>query len=813
MNTENNTYDQEKMIPEEKHANMTFADVPAQVVGGNTDNSMVSTQTDLSLVKFLSRPIEIVNITDVATTSVFPWEAYLSNPAVVNKLENYKGIRATLNLRAVQAANPFVYGLMGWTYTLQNEDAISNVNIVASMASMGIYLDPSIREPQEMKIPHVWRYPYIDLRNANTIINGMRQGQLRNIILAPYRSANSVVPPGVQITIYAWLTDVELLNTTSADIVYQSEYQGVVSKPASIVANIAGKLADVPVIGVFAKATEIGSRALAAIASLFGYSKPVNIKPPMAMYNQEHRNLFTSTSLDVANKLTYDVKQENTIGPQYIIGDDGDALAFKNIARRPGLIRNNSYPITWQTTDVIGSILYAVPVSPGTYYPTTTSGGIIPPVGLVCLAFKYWRGTLVYRMRIVASQYHRGRLRVFWSPNPLTSPATSLLTNVVEACIIDISNNQTVDVEINWGAMEPFKDFGLMRSDSTIQTAGTWQLDQYTRCNGYIYVQVIQPLSAPIVTAPVNIVVEIFAGDDFAVAVPTNAILDVLHTTDYDVAGLPYSGKPYPGFDNNSGPIVIGDSTFPNVDYQSQYNSPVAKPIMKCTVNSRIGNSHDLLKMHIGEAFVSFRPMLKSYHLYMNGYFNVGELVGPVGYVQVPLQPVNTNIYQEFAQKLLVRRIGNIISYLSVIMALRRGGIRYKFQSLDQACDGVVTGFRIRHDFPYANGAIDFNDQDYNKVLQMYDNGFAITGQSKSPTLSIEVPYQLPDSFIKTVQSISNLGFPYSANRDAGMFTKFPIIDGEKYQIFVAGAEDMTFDWFAGSPTFRFWASHYALSM
>lgn len=114
--------------------------------------------------------------------------------------------------------------------------------------------------------------------------------------------------------------------------------EGVISKPASTVARWANWLSDVPVIGRFARATEIGANAVSGIASIFGFSKPLMLEDLRHFKPRLFGPFAITEGRDNAYKLTLDPKNEVSIDPSIIGLPAKDSMAFANIISREGLI-------------------------------------------------------------------------------------------------------------------------------------------------------------------------------------------------------------------------------------------------------------------------------------------------------------------------------------------------------------------------------------------------------------------------------------------------------------------------------------------
>jgi hypothetical protein len=89
------------------------------------------------------------------------------------------------------------------------------------------------------------------------------------------------------------------------------------------VARVAGALSDIPGIGPYAKATQMGANAVANSAKLFGLSAPNDLSHSI-FEPRAKQSLAVTDVKQSANKVTIDSKQELTIDPRTtgIQGDD-----------------------------------------------------------------------------------------------------------------------------------------------------------------------------------------------------------------------------------------------------------------------------------------------------------------------------------------------------------------------------------------------------------------------------------------------------------------------------------------------------------
>jgi len=116
-----------------------------------------------------------------------------------------------------------------------------------------------------MELPFLWPNSWVDVIDNDEFLN---LGRIQYVLYSKLRSANGVANASVRISCYAWATDVEVAGLTSYLALQADEYSepGPISGPATAVAQVAGMLRDVPVVGRLATAAETGANLVGGIA-------------------------------------------------------------------------------------------------------------------------------------------------------------------------------------------------------------------------------------------------------------------------------------------------------------------------------------------------------------------------------------------------------------------------------------------------------------------------------------------------------------------------------------------------------------------
>lgn len=640
-----------------------------------------SVADDAKLENFFSRPIKIHEIEwpvgdSSSTIDTFnPWKLFFENSRVINRLTNYRLLKANLRVKFVLNGNSFYYGRAIASYRpLLLLDSFTrffpgiNQDFVEASQRPHVYLNPTESQGGELFLPFFTPLNMLDITKSEWDTMGeIGVGFLQNL-----KHANGATTP-VSITIFAWAEDVDVSVLTQSDpstVVPQSEEVGIVSKPASAVAKIARSLKQIPLISNFATATEIGANSIAYIATLFGYSKPPKtvIEPfqPMSRQSMAHTD-GTENLL----RLTLDTKNELSIDPTIAGLDTGDELVISSIAQRESYLV--SFP--WTVGTANESLLWNVIVDPAVIRQNESNPLEpelhFPACAFASMPFQYWRGSLKYRFQIVCSGHHKGRLKIVYDPIGTPSGVSEYNTAYTE--IVDISENNDFVVEVGWGQTTPWRQhLGTSQFTGTsFKSTDPLTYSSATQLfgNGTLAVYVVNDLTVPNSTINNDISINVFvsASDDFELSAPVDFYLNNLaltKTPPLTEAILPQSQE-------------VDHTPVTSKDLLRTFGP---KPISDGLVN----------KIHMGEACVSFRSLLKRYMLHeaivydtttVNDDPKIVSFIRTMfpftpGYTQA--QPTDSNVLvavtptDSYAYAKMT-----LLNYLTPAFGAWRGGIRY----------------------------------------------------------------------------------------------------------------------------------------
>jgi len=524
------------------------------------DNNSTLDETPLDLAKFLSRPVRIANFTwleaDAGGTirTFSPWDLFFNDTRIKKKLDNFAFLQCDLKVKVMINASPFYYGAMLMHYqplpNLTPDTAPSDVNLryfIPISQRPHLWISPQHNEGGDMVLPYFNFRNWLRLQIRQDFLD---MGTLRFVNYTLLDSANGVSGAGVTVSVYAWAENVRISGPTlGLSMQSQDEYgTGVISQPASAIANAASYLENVPIIGKFATVTRIGASAISSIASLFGFTNTPVIADTMPFRPSPYPP-FSSTDIGFpVEKLTADPKNELSIDPS-IVGLDGkDELIISNIVGKESFLTQAS----WTTALAADAILFTSVVTPNLYSVSTATNPVLfmTPTSWVAQLFKAWRGDMIFRFKFICSQYHKGRVRISYDPagtaaQNLTADAVS--STVVFTQIVDLNKDTDVEIRIPY---QQAISWLLTRTGELTTALTPWSVSASPSYvfdpgyhNGTIQVRVLNALTAPVATSTIKMFVFVRGAENLEFANPAEppAYISPFTVQSQDVYGEPQS--------------------------------------------------------------------------------------------------------------------------------------------------------------------------------------------------------------------------------------------------------------------------------
>lgn len=733
---------------ESTHPLLDFVTKPGDEVHeemSNDDTFYLTATADASMSTFLARPLLIATyawtINVPLDTTLDAWGTWLQNSRVINRIGNYKYINGTMCLKILVNGSPFHYGKVifcvnpwpsydtvltesGSTYKLDNTQltCLRHVSIDPSCGTAGCLAIPLINPHTLTPIDFVENVFNIPVKTINNL------------------QSTSTTPSDLTISVFAWMEDVTLsspIAKNSGLIIPQSgnEYgTRPVSMYSSMVAKIAGSFNRAPVIGPYARATEMLANGVGAVATLFGYSRPNTLAEEMPMQNKPLGNMANFNYGDSSTKLGLDAQNEVTIDPKVVGSTHGDEMDILSIASRRSLL--SSFYVT--SVQPYGTPLYRAAVRPtlgnadGAWLGFTTLVNTTP-MGHVSVPFKYWTGSIRYKIEIVASKMHKGKLRIVHEPAgylpPLSNSPWIVDENLIKSYVIDLDVERSYEFVVGWTHRLPYLEVPLLDQSNTyinMTTSGTLSTNP-AYDNGAVGIHVLTPITGPSTPTGVYVNVYVSAGDDFQLSCPTQI------PTEYTTGFL----APHSGLETSpaEGDVLSNDLTTPS-------RSPM--------------QNHKIDSIFMGERVVSIRQILKRYN-YVRTYVQRGAVNGSFiwklqrpnfpAYKGPDLYGLNTTADGKFCNF----GTNTYLNWFSPAYLCRRGALRHKYlfstnQPGSYVFDKLIasrglTPTTVDSLITYAAGTnintLSYNETQYNPS----QTGCVVAVGGLNPTLEFETPY------------------------------------------------------------------------
>lgn len=509
---------------EDRETITTFFDDHQQPVNepeSPTVPSMIQTMDyNHSLLEILRRPVAIhkLSITstqdrvlenDLSAPQPFLFQIPLPSTLVgiaskIVKLYNFEYLEANIKIKLTINANPLVTGKYLLVYS-PYEDTISetrkliNQSLTTITGFPSCYLDPQLDVSTEFTIP------YLGMKEAYSLTRESEDYcTLSLFAVVPTRNVSETSP--VVFTVYANLEDIKLYGPTTQlpSITYRKNIianlqvksniskkgengkpQGMVSKIATNVGNLANSLGGIPLLNQITEPISWVSSVVGKVADIFGWAKPIQKNEISFVSQNPGMNMTHITAIDNSTSLA--MNQDYKLAPPTnIFQTNTDEMEIEYICNNPTIIQKYQWSNTTRFRQIIEVSARSVNQrTPESYYINT-------PFQFLAKFFKMFRATFVYNISFAKTAFHSGRMEIFFVPyNSFTIPSFNDDTDPSMAfrTVLDITNDTEVTVRI------PFvldKLFGDMNLD----------------CLGYLVLQELNPLvSSSTVESIVDVVV------------------------------------------------------------------------------------------------------------------------------------------------------------------------------------------------------------------------------------------------------------------------------------------------------------------
>jgi hypothetical protein len=478
--------------------------------------NMVSIHDQESIKAFLQKPL-FVNSYSVSTgatagatlaTIPFPWNGTWADPSPwKNKLQGFLGFRGDLEFIIRCNASRFAQGMLLVHYlpaaSASPDDTNGHlVNLTTRSQLPNVILNVNKDTEIRFRVPYVAPADFCNLENQSA-----GWGNLYITHYLPFKDPNATT---VQIDVYASLHDVELAIPTFVTV--QSNVADKEHKP-SMIAKKAAKIAKgfkhVPMLSSVAGTAEWALDATSKALAAFGYASAAIETEPTRVHSLANPYILNYDGADTG--IGYGLSSRNKLDvlPGFA-GFEHDEMAIESIVARSTYYRSGS----WAVSDVTGTNIMSFNHGPATFKNTFTGSGSFgrtwvtnTPLSFIESFGQYWRGSIVYTIRLAKTEFHTGLLEFLFRPTAsgTTGAMTQNQSMFTFRHILDMTQSDTFVIEVPYMALTPWTSQG-----GTI---------------GEVRLNIINPLRCPAnVDQTVDMLVEVAGGSDFEIAGMSNVM-------------------------------------------------------------------------------------------------------------------------------------------------------------------------------------------------------------------------------------------------------------------------------------------------
>lgn len=511
-----------------------------EIAAAPTQDSGIET-TEHDVVRILQRPalIKQGNLSSADLASVFdisfPEALITLNSNKLMKLNYFTYLRASIKVRLVVNSQPFQAGR--YYLCFAPFESYSNRGMYAYPANVtgypGVELDLSAHQSVELKIPYV-----SPLSHYNLVQGTSTMGELFLRPLSPVTAGT--VPSTCGYSLYAWFEDIELslptgvpCKTPAAQVLGDfsrlkkkmgfggSGGGNIDSRESGFISSTARTFAR----GASYRPVKWLAGAAAGVAESEGFSKPSDEDQPSPIVNLPSRGYTHMDNKDQGLKLAATASNSLPV-PKALFSTDQDEMDISYIVSRScllfptrplGITSTDSGNILWKTSDAVGAVLKRWPVTPSYMGAPTAQNSRAPTLcAYVASLFEYWSGSMEYRISVVKTAFHSGRLRLTYYPGVLLADLANAVPENAYNVVLDLAESSETSVAIPYNNNQTWSSTAVMKNAS-----GVWVPNAESM--GYFEITVLNPLLivSDNVASTVEILVGMSAGKDMRFAVPT----------------------------------------------------------------------------------------------------------------------------------------------------------------------------------------------------------------------------------------------------------------------------------------------------
>lgn len=480
---------------------------PVSVVGTQVDDL----EDTASVVSFLQRPCLLYYATLTSdrfkplislgesgpVTQPYIYKFVVPNDTMkfgkrIEKLQNFQWFKADVVFRIMTNVNPFIAGRL-WACFAPYDNMVEPVCSILSKSRAGVTSYPGTEIDLQSANAAEIRIPWSGLGDAFSLTSA--EAPIGNFYLFAITPLLAQGTPKVPLQVYSWFENISLNAPTPQEVRLQAndEAKGPISEVASKVQRAADILAPLPVVGSVASTVSWVSGAVSKVASIFGWSRPVEGSGAPAVTVIPGRGYTNFKCQDQSTMLAF--ANDNSIAEKEVnFLENVDEMSIEHICSRPALIDVSTWGAGHIPLAQIGQYRVGPHVGADRTRTwknkggTTSSAFDLTLFELMSTRFGMWKADVHFRISVVRTPFHVGRFEVFYVPfvDSLNNVDLIDTTNLYRH-VIDITETNELEFVVPYMHQKSMISSSVMPSAATNDTPGV----------GVVCIRALSPLNCP----------------------------------------------------------------------------------------------------------------------------------------------------------------------------------------------------------------------------------------------------------------------------------------------------------------------------
>jgi len=318
-------------------------------------------------------------------------------------------------------------------------------------------------------------------------------------------------------------TSATILNKGKEAIGLEVKNPGPVETMSNKVRGAANAVSSVPLLSAFAGPVSWLADIVGGVCSVFGWSKPITIDPirncRLEMFNTigncDTHDAVTSLGL-IENNHVHVLPGSSTV--------DSDELSINYLKS----IYSYYKVYNFAATNNIGDNIFTIPLCPSTFYNTPVDSGSYivsaTPIAWLSTFFSLYRGGIKFRVKIVKTEFHSGRLIFGFFPvdsniDPNSTAVSFANLDYVQKTVVDIRENNEFELEVPFLSTTSYKNLGASGNAGTATQLGLPEPYGFLAC--YVMSNLVAPDG---VTSTIKLLVEVAGASDLEFECPRTQV-------------------------------------------------------------------------------------------------------------------------------------------------------------------------------------------------------------------------------------------------------------------------------------------------